>query len=247
MATVASNLNADGDDVNAIATVVYDGGLSSTTASTNDLVFDGGTALPIENTSDRWLLTKPGISIANGTSYGFGSDISVTNDNSILVIAAPLAGNVYIYSLDSNKNYNLIQTVAGPSQVVSNPTTTDGVFSFNGNTLSGGAGFRTTTDKFLRTTISSVTTTGGSGAGLVVDVIVNSQGVLQTVTVRDPGQNYKINDVITVVNPLGTGGVLALTWATSVFNSGVQYKIGDTVVYGGNYYVAILSLSLIHI
>ena len=239
VATVASNSNADGDDANAVVTIIYDGGTASTIASTNDIVFDGGTALPIENTGDRWLLTKPGISITNGTAYGFGAEISVTNDNSILVVAAPLAGNVYIYSLDSNNSYNLLQTIAGPSQAISSATTTDGVFSFNGNTLSGGTGFRNTTDKFLRTTIPSVTTTGGSGAGLVVDVIVNSQGSLQTVTVRDPGQNYKVNDVITIVNPLGTGGVLALTWATSVFNSGVQYKIGDTVVYNGNYYVAI--------
>jgi len=238
--SVASTLNADGDDANAIVTVTYDGGIASTVSSTSDLIFDGGPALPIETTGDRWLLTKPGISVVNGTLSGFGADISVTNDNAILVISAPLAGNVYIYSLDANNNYNLIQTVSGPSQIVSNPTTISGVFAFNGGTLSGGTGFRNTTDKFLRTTISSVTTTGGSGTGLLVDVIVTSQGVLQTVTVRDPGRNYKVNDIITVVNPLGTGGVLALTWATSTYNSGVQYKIGDTVIYGGNYYVAIL-------
>jgi hypothetical protein len=240
---IKSVLDADGDNANANVTATYDAGNASTGyLSINSVEFDGGPALSIASTADRWVLNRPGISISNGTSLGFGLTTSVTQDSSILVAGAPFAGSVYIYRLNDRNVYTLFQTIAGATQQITPATTTNGVASFNGSSLVGGWGFRPSVSRFPNTQLQNLITTNGSGTGLIVDGSVNSNGVIQTVIVRERGQNYKIGDAITIVNPLGQGAVLDTTWSTTPYSSGIAFKAGDTMTYGGINYVAIVDV-----
>ena len=235
-------LDADGGDANAIVTATYDAGNASTGyLSANTLEFDGGPALTVASTADRWILNRPGISITDGTNIGFGLSISVTQNNSTLVVGAPFAGSVYIYLLNTNNVYTLFQTINGATQQITSATTTNGVASFNSLSLSGGWGFKPSVGLFPNTELQNLSTTNGSGTGLIVDGLVNSNGVIQKVVARDRGQNYKVGDTITIVNPLGLGAVLETSWSTTVYSSGIAYSIGDTITYGGINYVAKLN------
>jgi len=240
---IKSVLDADGDNASANVTATYDAGNASTGyLASNTTEFDGGPALAIASTADRWVLNRPGISVTNGTSLGFGLTLSATQDSSILVIGAPYAGFVYIYRLNDSSVYTVFQTITGATQQITPATTTNGVSSFNTSSLVGGWGFRSGVNSFPITQLQNLTTTNGSGTGLIVDGLVNSNGVIQTVTVRERGQNYKVGDTITVVNPLGQGAVLHTTWSTTTYSSGIAYKIGDTMTYGGTNYVAIVDV-----
>jgi hypothetical protein len=238
-----ANTNADGESALAIATVTYDAGNAFSSSGPTDLVFDGGSSITINSTADRWVIVRPGLSVNNGTSIGYGLSLSVTSDNSILAIGAPFGGSVYIYKLNSNNVYDLSQTLNGKTQTVSQSTTVAGVESFNTLTLNGGYGFRTDNTKFINSSLANLSTTGGSGTGLIVDGILNANGTIQKINVRQPGKNYKVGDSITIVNPIGNGSALSLSWASRTYTSpsddGIPYKLGDTVNYGGINYVAV--------
>jgi hypothetical protein len=183
--TTTTNTNADGETASAIVTVTYDAGNAfSTSNSSADVSFDGGSALTIESTADRWVIVRPGISITNGSSIGFGLSLSVSADNSVLAIGAPLGGSVYIYRLNTNNVYRLSQTINGPTQIVTDATTVDGVVSFNALTLSGGYGFKTAVNEFTNTLLTNLNTAGGTGTGLIVDGTLDSNGVIQKVNIR---------------------------------------------------------------
>ena len=233
------NTNADGENSTAVVTVTYDAGDAfSTSNSSSDIVFDGGSALTINSTADRWVIARPGISVNNGTSIGFGLSLSVSTDNSKLAIGAPFGGSVYIYTLDANNVYNLSQTINGKSQVITQSTTANGVASFNTSSLSGGYGFKTSVTKFANSQLTNLATTGGTGTGLFVDGVLDANGTIITVKIRDTGRNYTVNDTITIVNPIGSGSVLGLTWSTYTYDAGISYKAGSTVNYNGVNYVA---------
>jgi hypothetical protein len=247
-ATVA-NTNADGESATAVVTVTYDAGNAFSSSSSADILFDGGSSLTINSTADRWVIVRPGLSVTNGTSIGYGLSLSVSSDNAVLVIGAPFGGIVYVYKLNSNNVYNLSQTINGKTQVVTQSTTTNGVATFNGSTLDGGYGFRSANNKFTNSTLTNLNTTGGSGLGLIVDGnfvrtngTLDTDGIIQSFSIRESGKNYRVGDKITVINPLGSGSVLSLSWATRTYtlpaDTGIPYKIGDTVNYGGVNYVA---------
>lgn len=63
------------------------------------------------------------------------------------------------------------------------------VSSFNPLSLFGGANYTQTTN---------VATTGGSGTGLTVNLTVDGNGTIQTVAVNNPGQNYAVDDTVTI-------------------------------------------------
>ncbi len=48
------------------------------------------------------------------------------------------------------------------------------------------------------TTSSIVATTGGSGSGLKLNCIANASGVITSVAVNNPGDNYKAGDIVTI-------------------------------------------------
>ena len=206
--SATSALNADAGDANATVSVIYDSGASNTLyTNAGDVQFDGGPALVVGTESDRWVLTRPGISIINGASYGFGRKITVSQDNKILVISAPLAGNVYVYQLTTAGIYTLLQTITGETVQLSSVTNTDGVEYFDDLTLNGGAGFKEQASDLITSFVESLETTSTHGSGLVVDATVDALGTIKKVHVREAGNNYQVGDPVTIINPLGDGAV----------------------------------------
>jgi hypothetical protein len=237
--TATSSVNADGGPADAVVTVIYDGLASN--ASYNGVAaiqFDGGPALAVGTVADRWLLTRPGISIINGISAGFGTTIKVSQDNLILVISAPNLGNVFIYQLNAIGLYVLFQTLSGSTSQLTTATNIDGVNYFDSLTLVGGAGFKNSIEQLANPFITNLETTGSTtGSGLIVDASLDAAGTITQVFVREPGNNYKVNDTISIVNPLGNGAVTGVSFG-SKWDIGVVYSRGEIVSHGGIRYKA---------
>lgn len=159
-------------------------------------------------TSDTWLLKRPGISIINGASAGFGLAIAVTRDNAVVAISAPYVGNVYVYKLNAFGAYTLAQTITGSVEQLSIPTNVNGVDFFDTNTLVGGSGFKESALELTTAYVESLETDStGTGEGLIVDATVDAYGTIQAVHIREAGNNYQVGDSIKIVNPLGNGAV----------------------------------------
>ena len=252
--SVTSTVNADGGNANAIVTATFDGGVSTSSYNApTDIVFDAGGALNISSVADRWILTRPGLSILNGATSGFGKAITVSLDNNILAISAPQAGNVYVYKLGVNDVYSLFQTLTGPTQEITAPSYVAGVEYFDASTFQPGYGFKKDATSLANNIVENIQTVGGSGTGLTVDAIIpwyveypagsgsfvpNTERTVKQVVVRDHGTDYAVGDVITIINPLGVGGVLNLEW-NEAYDSDVTYQPTQIVTYLGLKYVAI--------
>ena len=252
--SVASNANADGANASAVVTATFDGGISTSSYnSPTDIVFDGGGALNIGSVSDRWILTRPGISVLNGIAIGFGKSMTVSLDNSVLAIGAPQAGSVYIYKLGTNNVYSLFQTLSGPTQEITAPSYVAGVETFEVLSFQPGYGFKKEASSLANSIVEDIKTVGGSGTGLTVDAIIpwyvespagsgtfipNTERSVKQVVVRDHGTNYKVGDEITIINPMGVGGVLNLEW-NETYDEDVTYKPNQIVTYNGLKYVVI--------
>lgn len=70
---------------------------------------------------------------------------------------------------------------------------------------------------------SSVTTTGGTGSGLTVNITVNASGVVTLVTISSRGNGYMAGDLITVAG----GNVNCKFRVTNVQNSNGEIKITE--------------------
>lgn len=207
-ATATSSLNADAGDANATVTVIYDSGASNTLyTGAADVQFDGGPALVVGSLADRWVLTRPGISIIDGATAGFGLQLSVSQDNQLLAISAPYSGNVYVYKQNLAGIYTLLQTITGTTVELNVPTNTDGVVYFDNLTLNGGKGFKEQASDLITSYVENLETVSANGTGLIVDATVDAVGTITHVHVRNAGNNYNVGDSVTIVNPLGNGSV----------------------------------------
>lgn len=84
--------------------------------------------------------------------------------------------------------------------------------------LSSGTGY---------TTATNLTTIGGSGSGLTVDITTNVSGNIKTVLVNQPGKNYAIGDVVTIVQ---SGHTPNATIAVASLSLGFTFSETPTVV-----------------
>lgn len=80
--------------------------------------------------------------------------------------------------------------------------------------VNGGTGYSSGT---------SVATTGGTGSGLTVNIVVNASGVVTSVTVSSRGSGYLAGDLVTV----GGGNVNCKIRITNVQNSNGEIKITE--------------------
>ena len=85
-----------------------------------------------------------------------------------------------------------------------------GVLTLDGTTLVGGTGYVPAPG----TATASVT--GGSGTGLIVEIIINALGVVTSVTVVSPGKDYTIGDTVTVVGGNNDATIDILTVTTPI-------------------------------
>lgn len=68
---------------------------------------------------------------------------------------------------------------------------------------------------------TNVTTTGGGGSSLTVDILTDGFGVITGVTINNPGTYYQVNDIITIT----TGGNDATFTVTGI----TGFQVGDVV------------------
>ena len=82
-------------------------------------------------------------------------------------------------------------------------------------------------------TSNLVLTTGGSGSGLKVDINANTNGVITSVLVNAPGDNYSAGDIITI----STGNANATFMVQNVANSNGEIAITeyDGTTISGNF------------
>ena len=95
-----------------------------------------------------------------------------------------------LYAVAMNVMANLKAPIAS---IRSLTITTKGVATTG--TLSGGTGYAAAT---------GVPCTGGTGHDCTVDITVDGSGVIQTVTVHDPGSDFTVADVMTIVQGTNT-------------------------------------------
>lgn len=58
---------------------------------------------------------------------------------------------------------------------------------------------------------ATATTTSGGGSGATVDVVVNSSGIVTSITLVSPGTGYEVGDALYPVVPGGTGASIQVT------------------------------------
>ena len=86
--------------------------------------------------------------------------------------------------------------------------------------LSGGPSLmslKTAGDNYTTGTLLNKTTTGGSGSGLTVDLVVDGAGRSTSATVNKTGEGYKVGDVVSIPNPLGTDAEYTVTSLNSTY------------------------------
>ena len=72
-------------------------------------------------------------------------------------------------------------------------------------------------DNYTTGTLLDKTTTGGSGSGLTVDLVVDGAGRSTSATVNKTGEGYKVGDVVSIPNPLGTDAEYTVTSLNSTY------------------------------
>jgi hypothetical protein len=93
--------------------------------------------------------------------------------------------------------------LSGPGVAAATPPTKGQVLTLG--SLRGGS-------NYTPGTYPAMPTTGGSGSGLTVDLVVGAGGAVDSVSVHDDGKNYVVGDVIK--SALGSGSGFQATVAT---------------------------------
>jgi len=201
------------------------------------------------------------VSAANQTEGKLFHSVSISGDSGIkdLVIATggtgyvdatnvePLGGNgsgavVDITTTDGVvTGLNIVSDGAdynvGDTLTIPNPNA-GGVTSI-GNLISGGSGYTPEGISY------GVTTTGGTGSGLTVDIVVNGSNVITSATIADQGNNYTPGDNIYIMggngdayfvvqDTHGNGATLTVTGSFAANSDSDYLAFGIPMEVGGN-------------
>lgn len=89
------------------------------------------------------------------------------------------------------------------------------------NLTSGGTGY-------VAGTYPEVSLTGGNGSGAIATIVVNSSGIVSSVTIKNGGQFYAVGDVLSAPNTsLGNSGSNFSITITAVTNASGTSWLGD--------------------
>lgn len=180
------------------------------------------------------------VSGANLSVSGSGATFSVDRVLGVYQVAIITPGVNYI----AGNRIKILGTAIGGADGVNDliitaatVTPPNGVLTLNNATLVGGTGYSNTT----------YPTTGGSGTGLTVDVVVDGSNVVTAVTINNPGTGYIVGGVITIdggggnatieVATIGGGIITAITTQGVSVTGGASYPLlpQDSVTSGGSY------------
>ena len=136
------------------------------------------------------------------TSGGSGTGLTVNVTASAGIVTA-----VTINAGGSGYTANEVITVGAVGRVAT------------GNSVVAGTGY---------TTASGLTTTGGAGTGITVDIVDNGAGGIASVTVSSTGSGYVVGNTLTVVQSGGAAG----TFDVATLHDQAQFTVA-TVTAGG--------------
>ena len=180
------------------------------------------------------------VSGSNINSNGTGATFSVDRVLGVYQVAIITPGLNYVAG---NRIKVLGSAIGGADGVndliitAATVTQPKGVLTFDNATLVGGTGYSNTT----------YPTTGGTGTGLTVDVVVNGSNVVTAVTINNPGTGYNVGNVITIdgaganatitVLTVGGGRITSITTQGVSVTGGASYPLiaQNTVTSGGSY------------
>jgi hypothetical protein len=154
-------------------------------------------------------------------STDFGKSIVISEDDAVVAISSPSSGKVFVYKKTAQGNYVLSQTITDPS-ILSSLT------AFRLTVLDGGYGFKNVITDVYDNLLQNITTINGTGNGLTFNLGVDTSGVVQSSLIQNNGTGYQSGDVVTVVNPLGVGGVLT----ANIVSGGTNYVDATNVSVG---------------
>ena len=72
-------------------------------------------------------------------------------------------------------------------------------------------------DNYATGTLLDKATAGGNGSGLTVDLVVDGAGRSTSATVNKTGEGYKVGDIVSIPNPLGTDAEYTVTSLNSTY------------------------------
>ena len=154
-----------------------------------------GSALTAEiiGATDNYLSLTPDTTSGTGT----GAIVSISRSGVLYSVTVNNSGEGYV----ANDTLTILGTQLGGTTATNDAVVTvetasaiNSVASFNNSTLIGGAGYSTGT---------GVSTSGGSGTGLTVNVTQTS-GVVTAVSINNSGAGYTVGNLITITQPLGS-------------------------------------------
>ena len=216
--TYSSVIASPGSSYAADDELIALGSLLGGVDATNDATITVLTA-SLKNT----VATLNNATLTAGSGYTTSSGVSTTvvsgtgTGLTVNIVADGSSGVASVVINTSGQNYS-----AGTLVSIDNGLN-GSVLSFDNGTLDGGTG---------QTTRTNVTTFGGNGTGLTVNVTANGSGIVTAVSVNQSGSGYDINDQI-FIPPVATGSVLTLDNATLVGGGGFTSATGVITVGAG--------------
>jgi len=234
------------DNYNLIFTVVTGNEIANEQFGSN-LVFGNGVLFATATASDGsksvykitqdsldsyWIIDTVPIT-APMYSTDFGKAIVVSSDDKTLAISSPTLGNVYVYALGAMFQYNLVQTISSSGNTIK----TD----YSVSTVDSGFGFKNLIADVYDNLLQNISTVGGTGTGLTLNLGVDTNGTIQVPSIQYLGAGYLSGDSMTVVNPLGVGGIVSAT----VVSGGTGYTTATNVPVGYSPLVATVSSAII--
>jgi hypothetical protein len=186
-----------------------------------------------DTASNSWTCLQGTPLTAPVYSPDFGKSIVVSTDNKVLAISSPTLGNVYVYNLGSTNQYTLTQTIFGSDSAIK----TDYIVSV----VDSGFGFKNQISDVYDNLLQNIPTIGGTGSGLTLNLGVDTNGSILVPSIQYLGSGYLSSDRMSVINPLGVGGLVA----ANIVSGGTGYVTTKNVPVGYSPLVATVSSAII--
>ena len=209
--TYTTTINSGGSGYIANDTIVILGTRLGGTTSTNDATITITGASPISS-----VLSFNNGTLIGGSGYSTGTDVATAGGTGVgLTVNVTQTGGV-VTGLSIN-NSGAGYTVG---DTISVTQTLGAVLTYAQSNV--GTGYSTANNL--------LTTTSGSGTGLIVNIVDNGLGAIASITVVSRGQGYAPSDTFSVVGGITRGAVL--TTDTLVSGTGYVNATGVTVTGG---------------
>ena len=235
---VATTTGTGGTGLTLDINADVDGIITSAVINNPGQNYIAGTFVGISQTLGRVLTL--GTTLSQGTGYSLGTGIATTGGS-----GTGLTVNITADTIGVVSQVGVFRGGSGYSNSIQTTTALTGVAeTFDNGTLQAGTGY---------TSSNNVSTTGGTGTGLTVNIQADGSGAVTSINIAYGGSGYTANDLITVsggggnaririgsiVNNTGSGLTVSITTSggvitnATVIDGGTNYQTGGRVSVSG--------------